>query len=222
MKKCMNCDMEVGGERVTCPLCQGALIGEGSPDLWPVRKDLKKQTRIFKLQLFLVACLCAVFLLLDFVLRDPKAHEIHFSIPFLLWAVAFELVLKNATHWISSPAKIINLLGLLIGLLTIFTSGYFGFLLFCLEWIIPIGISVLLIINFIFAIHDKDNDVLIYLLCDILVGLFPYIIQFIIKGRENEPYAWTVCMIISVIAFLGIIIFKGKETWNEVQKRLHM
>ena len=39
---------------------------------------------------------------------------------------------------------------------------------------------------------------------------------------EQVPMAWTICLIVGIITFLSLVIFKGRDLWVELQKRLHL
>ena len=65
----------------------------------------------------------------------------------------------------------------------------------------------------------------LYLLMNIGVGLLPYILLFfrIDRGRiDGHSIPWVNCLIISVVTFLGLVIFKGRDLRSEIAKRLHL
>ena len=221
MKKCRNCDIHVAGEADRCPLCGGSLSGTGTASIWPKPGRLRRTTFIYRLQLFVMLAIAVFFLIDDLILHDPTEKK-YISIPIALWIIVFELMLKSFIRWFSIPAKIINLSGLVIAILLCGTAWYMGFLRVCLTECIPAAIAVLLIINFIFALFDTTDNAMVYLLCNILAGLGPYIVMLLIKGRGYASFAWTVSMLLSVFTFIGIAVFKGREMWEEVQKRMHI
>ena len=40
--------------------------------------------------------------------------------------------------------------------------------------------------------------------------------------RTRPPLPWIICLLISVITFLGLVIFKGRDLRTELAKRLHL
>ena len=40
--------------------------------------------------------------------------------------------------------------------------------------------------------------------------------------RARTPLTWVICLIVSVITFLGLVIFKGRALRAELEKRLHL
>ncbi|MDO4478822.1 MAG: DUF6320 domain-containing protein [Lachnospiraceae bacterium] len=221
MKTCRKCAIEVGGDRKLCPLCQGTLIGDATPALWPANTKIKKRSLLYRLQLYAALIVVVLFLFGDFVLTGPEPPAKYISLVVAAWVLAFEIFLNRALHWSAVPVRIWNLACLAAAILMIFTGWYLGFLRMTLTLIIPIACGILLIVNFIFALIDRKDNVMVYLLCNIPVGLFPYIVMSIVKGRAYPTWAWRYCMLICVITILGIAIFKGKKMMAEISKRMH-
>ena len=121
---------------------------------------------------------------------------------------------------------IFNLL-LLVSALIVFTDWFTGYTGYSLDLVVPILCSVTLVCNFIFAfLHSRFTaNALVYLLMNIGVGLLPYILLFfrIDRGRiDGHSIPWVNCLIISVVTFLGLVIFKGRDLRSEIAKRLHL
>ena len=72
----------------------------------------------------------------------------------------------------------------------------------------------------------KPGAILIYsIVRAILGGYLPYILLFfrIGAGRiDGHSIPWVVCLILSIITFLGLVIFQGRALKAELEKRLHM
>ena len=82
--------------------------------------------------------------------------------------------------------------------------------------------AILIMLNAVFAYvnrHFTENG-LVYLLLNIVVGALPYL-AFLLSP-EQVPMAWTICLIVGIITFLSLVIFKGRDLWVELQKRLHL
>ena len=108
-----------------------------------------------------------------------------------------------------------------------FTDWFTGYTGYSLDFVVPILCSVTLVCNFIFAfLHSRFTaNALVYLLMNIGVGLLPYILLFfrIDRGRiDGRSIPWVNCLIISVVTFLGLVIFKGRDLRSEIAKRLHL
>lgn len=220
MKKCLSCDILVGGTGSTCPLCQNLLSGEDSPYLWPPAKKLRQQTFLYKLQMFLVLTTMAICSVVDFLL-DARG-DIHWSILVVLWLISFEVILASLIRGTLFVPKFLTLSAFQVSIMLAITGWYAGFLAPVLHYVIPIILSIMLFLNFIFSLTDKTENAMIYLLGNIVVAIIPYVVQFVIKGKKFASAAWVVCLIISIITFIGIAVFKGGKLIGEVQKRMHV
>ena len=222
MKKCNSCDMLISGNPILCPLCQSRLTGTASSSHWPKPKRIKQFSLLYNLQLFLVLSTIILLFLHDFVFHAPDTLPVLLSIPVTVWLSVFELLLKFACHWVSIPAKLLNISGFLLALLLLFTAWYLNFMRLCVMQLLPIENLLLLFFNFIAALRDKDDNVLAYLLCTILVGCIPYFAILFLRGRGYPTPAWNVCLITSLIILIAILVFQGRQVLSEVHKRMHI
>ena len=123
--------------------------------------------------------------------------------------------------------QIFNLL-LLVSALLVFTDWFNGYTGYSLDLVVPILCCTALVCNFIFAFLRSrfTANALVYLLMNIGIGVLPYILLFFridYSGRlDAHSLPWVICLIISVITFLGLVIFRGRALKNEIVKRLHM
>lgn len=217
MKKCLNCGIKIGGNRTSCPLCQNAITGEGTVDNWPSMIKLKKQAFIYKLQLFLVLATVVVALSLDFLL--DLYNDKHWSVVVTVAAITIEIVVRGFLKRNIVIAKIISMSVLHISLILLFASWYYDFMNPVIYFVIPILMGITLIVNLVFSLIDKTENAMVYLLVNILAGVLAYIA--IALGRMNRTLPWTICLMISVITFIGIVIFKGRKVFSEIQKRMN-
>ena len=226
MKTCPHCHIQVGGDTGYCPLCQNRLNGEqGSPWFPPTAPRIHRASLFYKIVSFVVLTLIVVAGAVDFLLVDT-AHR-HFSLLMLVWGVAGLGVLRVLLRRrYNGPRLVFNLL-LLVSALIVFTDWFTGYTGYSLDFVVPILCSVTLVCNFIFAfLHSRFTaNALVYLLMNIGVGLLPYILLFfrIDRGRiDGHSIPWVNCLIISVVTFLGLVIFKGRDLRSEIEKRLHL
>lgn len=216
MKTCMNCKIQVGGTMHACPLCQNPLSGEDTPDNWPAPDRLKKQTLIYKLQLFLLLAGAVVALGLDFLL-DIHGEK-HWSLIPILWIIPSEILYRSLVKKDPIPAKIVSLSVFHTSILLLITSWYLGFWNITAHLIMPLIISVALIVNFILSLIDTASNALIYFLVNILAGVIPYVV--IRVKNASASLWWSICLMISAVMLIGIIVFKGRKVWFEIQKRM--
>ena len=217
MRKCLNCNIEIGGSIVTCPLCQNSLTGEPSANNWPSPRKLRAQAFIYKLQLFLVLAAIAVGISLDYLLELNNGR--HYSLIIALWLIVFELDLSANIKRLFVISRTISMSTLHICLLLLLTGWYFNFMDIAAFLIIPILLSAALLTNLVFSMTDTTENALVYLLGNILLVMTVYIVLRI--KRIDAGLVWTICLMISFVSLIGIIIFKGRKVSNEIQKRMN-
>lgn len=226
MKTCPHCHIRVGGDTGYCPLCQNRLTGEqGTPWFPPTAPRIHRASLFYKVVAFVVLTLTVIAGAVDFLLVDDP--HLHFSLLMLVWGLAALAVLRVLLRRrYNGPRLVFNLL-LLVSALIVFTDCFTGYTGYSLDLVVPILCSVTLVCNFIFAfLHSRFTaNALVYLLMNIGVGLLPYILLFfrIDRGRiDGHSIPWVLCLIISVVTFLGLVIFKGRDLRSEIEKRLHL
>lgn len=222
MKKCPYCKVEVGGNPEKCPLCQSKLMGEGDRAYFPVQDTMKFRSFLYKLQLFIVWVVIIACLGLDFLvhLRLPGLPELHWGLLVAMWLVAFEfLIMRQFKPGMGSARKVTMMVLIILAMLSV-TAYFLGFLQITLDLIVPVVITGAVIANFVLAMVDKNGNAMAYLLSGLLCGVIPSIVLFIVKDRM--PVAWMVCMIVSLVLFAGVIIFKGRLVAGELQRRFNV
>ena len=228
MKTCPHCHIQVGGDTGYCPLCQNRLSGPvGEPHFPATAPRIHRASLLYKIVAFVLSALIVVAGAFDFLLMEDTPHR-HFSILMAVWAVAVLRVVRAVLRRrFNGPRQIFNLL-LLVSALLVFTDWFNGYTGYSLDLVVPILCCVALVCNFIFAFLRSrfTANALVYLLMNIGIGVLPYILLFFridYSGRlDAHSLPWVICLIISVITFLGLVIFRGRALKNEIVKRLHM
>ncbi|MDD4850029.1 MAG: DUF6320 domain-containing protein [Gemmiger sp.] len=219
MKTCPNCKIQVGGADY-CPFCQSALVGSPTTPIYPhVEPEQRRLSFVYKVVAFGLLAVAIVCMAVDFM---GEGGQTHWSVMVLLCVAAFLVMLRLLMKPRPNiPRIMFQLLGG-VSLVVVLCDAFVGFPGFSIEYVIPVFCSVTLILNFILAFVNKcfTENGLVYLLMNILVGIIPYIIY--IFNDLTMPLAWAVCLVISVITFVGLVVFKGKLLFVEIQKRLHM
>lgn len=217
MKKCLNCNIEIGGRTDTCPLCQNSLTGEASPNNWPSPSGLKARAFIYKLQLFLVLATIAVGVSLDYLLNLNNGT--HYSFVIALWLIIFELQLHSNMRRIFVISRTVSFGILYSALLLLITGYWFGFFDITAYIIVPIMLGAALIANLTFSMIDTTENALVYLLGNILLVIVVYTS---LRIRHIEVgLVWTICLMVSLVSLIGIIIFKGRKVSDEIRKRMN-
>ena len=222
MKKCLYCKIEVGGDLEKCPLCQSKLVGEPEEPYFPKQANLQRRSLYYKIQLFVVWVLAIAGLSAEFLFnfKIPGFPKVHWSLILFLWLFAFEFGIMRQFKPGTGSARKVTSMAFIILVLLVITSYFFNFWRFTLGWVVPITIIGDIIANFVFAMIDKQGNTMSYLLTNLFVGIVPYIILYFL-GKET-PIPWIACLILSVILFIGAVIFKGRMVLNEIQRRFNI
>ena len=222
MKNCPYCKIEVGGNLRKCPLCQSKLNGEGEKAYFPMQTTLKIKSFFYKIQLFIVWIAVIWSAGMDFLLHLKvwPLDNIHWSLLVALWLIVFEFGIMRLFKKGISSARIMTLFVFLVLLVLMITAYYVGHLRLVLDWVAPIVVMGTLIANYALAMLDKNGNAMIYLLTNLVVGILPYIVFYF--AERDCPICWIVCLMVSVILFVGAVIFKGREVAGEIQRRLNV
>lgn len=220
MRKCPYCRIEVGGDLKKCPLCQSKLSGDADEPYFPKLTLQKIKSFLYKLQLFIIWAVVIAGIGVDFLfgIRIPFCPDIHYSLIIAMWLIAFEFGIMRQFKKGSGSSRKMTMMVFIILVLLMITAYFFNFLQFTLDWIVPVVLTGTMIANFVLAMIDKKGNAMVYLLTNLLVGVLPYIVLHF--SDRAMPATWIICMLVSVILFVGAIIFKGRSVAGEIRRRL--
>lgn len=229
MKTCPHCKIHVGGSADYCPLCQNPLVGSGEAPYWPdTAPRVRRLSLLYKIIAFVLLGGVIVCGGVDFLLVEtPHPHG---SILLAVWVLAALWLLRVLLWRRTNGPRLLFQLLVVLSLLVIFTDYFVGGGGIGLDLVVPLLCSVTLVVNFIFAfvrVRFTENA-LVYLLLNIVIGVLPNLLLLLhlddlLAGRINaRSIPWVVCFLISLITFLGLIIFKGRTLRIELEKRLHL
>lgn len=219
MKSCPHCKIQVGGDGEYCPLCQNPLVGQSETPRYPVVEPAQRRASLlYKIIAFFLLAGTIVCAALDFMLTEGPHW--HWSIMVLVPVVGVLLLLRVFVKRRYNAPKLLFQLLVGISLVMLFCDWYAGWGLY--DLIGPVLCIATLVLNFVFAFVNKSftENGLIYLLLNIAVGIVPYIALLLLNRVRSV--LWVICLLVSVITFLGLVIFKGRTLWSEFEKRLHM
>ena len=221
MKNCPYCKIEVGGDLKKCPLCQSKLNGEAERPYFPHQQALQIQSFFYKLQLFIAWAVVVLSLGLDFMFNIKlPPFQFHWSLILSMWIIVFEFAIIRLFKKGRGSSRIMTLFVFIVLVMMMVTGYYIGQLRFVTDWIAPVAVMGTLVANFVLAMLDKSGNSMIYLLTNLVVGIVPYIV-FYFTEREC-PLPWIICLLASIILFIGAIIFKGREVASELQRRFNV
>ena len=219
MKTCCKCHIRVGGDAEFCPLCQCPLTGEDEAPNWPKTVPAAwKMAMFYKIVAFLLLAGVVVCVTVDF--RTEGA--LHWSVLVAVCVLVFLTLLRSwMRHFQSMPRLLFQVL-VAVSAVTLLADWYTGWHGFSLDLVIPVLCTVTLILNFIlsFVPGRMAENGLVYLLMNIGVGVVPYLLLFL--RPAGHPLTWLICLVVSILTFLGLVVFRGQILAEEFHKRLHL
>ena len=222
MRYCPYCKIEVGGDLHKCPVCQSKLFGEPEEPYFPRIDKLQIKSFFYKLQLFIAWILIIAALGIDFLfgVRISPFRAVHWSLLIAMWLIVLEFWMLRQFSRGTGSARNMTYMTFVILLMLWITSHYTGFEWLVSDWIAPIALMATMVANFVFVMTDKNGNDKVYLLINIVVGALPYLVLHI--RDEGTPITWILCLLISIILFIGAIIFKGRTVAAEFRRRLSL
>lgn len=220
MKTCPYCNIHVGGDLKKCPVCQSKLSGEGEAPYFPKMTGFQIKSFFYKIQLFAAWIVIIAGLGIDFIFKVqiPAFPEVHWSLLIAMWLIVLEFwMLRQFTRGTGSARNMTYMTFVILVMLWI-TAHYTGFEWLVNDWIAPIALLATMIANFVFVMTDRNGNAMVYLLTNLLVGALPYAVMHF--RNKNTPFTWIICMLVSVILFVGAVIFKGRLVAGEIRRRL--
>lgn len=220
MKNCPYCKIDVGGDLKKCPFCQSTLSGVGESEYFPRPITLRIKSFLYRLQQFLIYTAIILSIGSEFLLDIDPLHIQYWSLLITMWLLAFEYgvmrLFKRGFH----ASRVLTIFVLIVTILLMITSYQVGLWALMVSWALPIIIMGTMIANFVLAMIDQISNAMIYLLSNVFVGILPYLVLYFMGG--GIPTIWIICLLVSVVLFVGAIIFKGRAVWSEIHRRFNV
>lgn len=219
MLRCEHCRLSVRGNRRVCPLCQGPLTGEPSPEVFPYIPSVYREFHLF-FRLLVAGSLAAVVACLGLNAIFPQSGP--WSL-FVLGGLACAwLILGTAISKRRNIPKNLLYQVLLLSLLSVawdFLTGWQGW---SLDYVLPIlSASALVAMLVVLKVLGRYiEDYLIYLLLAALLGIFPLL--FWLLGLLGTVYPTLICVAASTMSFFVIVVFHFERLAAELKRRLHL
>lgn len=222
MRRCPYCKVGIEGDLAKCPLCQSKLTGSSDKPCYPKFEAQKKQSLYYKLQLAIVWGLLIVGIGLDFLvgLRLPGFPDLHWSLISAMWLIGFEFGIMRQFKPGTGSAGKVTMMALITIVMWCVTAYFFGLMKITADLVVPAALAATVTANFVLALLDKNGNTMSYLLTAMLMGIVPGVISYFVS--DKMPIAWAVCLMVSIILFVGAVIFRGRAVAAEIQRRFHI
>ena len=220
MLHCPKCKVDVAGDKVCCPLCQGELTGTPScQDPYQfIRPEKFSRDMMFRIVSF--ASVAAIILTL----------ALNFMVPTDSWWWLFA-VAGIASVWVTLSIGITYRKRLFknITFQLFFTTAAsvlwdtaMGWQGWSIDYVLPCACVAYMFSIFVLSkvIRGPQNSYIIYLVLDAVYGIVPLI--FIFTGILNTVYPSAICVACSLISIFGLLIFDGRSLKEEITKKMHI
>lgn len=222
MKYCNKCKIDISGTLHYCPLCQNELL----------QKNTEKEEALFPNSYNLYTSNHLLLRILGFISITIAIISVIINLMFpstLWWSLI--VVITTGCVWLSLAAAISkhrNLLryllyqSLIICLFAAFLDYLTGSKGWSVDLVLPTTFSLAMIVMYLLSkiLHLQTGDYMIYLLLDALFGILP---AFILLTRPlHSRIPSIICVAISLISVASLIIFEGRNIFQELDRRLHI
>lgn len=219
MKHCDKCNIDVRGEFERCPLCQHTLTGEGTPAEFPKVQSLyEKYESIFKLAILVTSALAIISIAVNFLIPQSGKWSIFVVFGVICsWITAYICIKK----W-KVLSQNITTEAVIISILCVIWDAFTGWHGWSVDYVIPIIFSCALLGLFIMTKILKirmPDYVFSFVIC-ILFGLVPFILCITGITRILIPSA--ICVALSVLSFITLILYDGRELLLTLSKKFHI
>ena len=218
MKKCNHCRLMIGGSAEECPVCQSLLEGEPEDNIWPAAEKLKIQSMIYRLHLFIFISIVIVCSSLELILKIAPIKNWSFIVIAILCML--ELFIQRLLAKPITPTGCISMLAFLSIISLAILGEIFDFMGIVINTCTPALLMAIFIPGFFLCLADRSENSLVYVLTAIALSVFPVIYMLIYNIKVSIP--WFLAFCLGLICFVGLIIFLGRKTLWEIQKRLYM
>lgn len=219
MKYCNNCKVNVVGNRKYCPLCQEAIKGDPTDEVFPTILFVYREHGLFfKIMLLASIVIATVSVAMNILIPQRGAWSL-FVLGGLgsVWASLITAINKrnNIPKNLVYQVMIISVITILWDLIT----GWRGW---SITYVIPLvcvfAIISMAIISKVRNLHVEDY--ILYIIIDGLFGIIPVI--FILMGLVKSLFPSLLCIVTSIISLSTILIFEEQKLRAEIKRRLHM
>lgn len=221
MSYCEKCKVKVIGNIERCPLCEGRLNGEIAdktgifPEVLPEKRE--------RMLLFKILILCSVIAAAVCFAVNASIAEQNWWLNYVLAGLAsFWMLLCIAVKKRANPAKAVLWFSITASLLIFLWDIATGFHRWSLNFVLPVLYICAIAATVIFArfLCLKPQDYIFYLVLNILLGMIPMVLFLFGVPEVICPSA--ICAAVSIVTMGVLIIFKGGELKEELDRRFHL
>ena len=212
MKTCNNCNINIDTPSVKCPICGSILVGKDKNTTYP--KVKKKYTTFNRVLMFILAVTIIINVYLDLQLTS----KITWSQYVIYGCVAFYLFVRSIIRSHRNPMSLLTGYAFLLVVLLLVLFGLTKFYVIT-NFVIPILCLTELIISVFYALIVRNMYTKKYLgviVTNMLVSLIPF--GLMIFNLTTFNVLVNISYVLSIISFVGLIIFDYDDLKDELSK----
>lgn len=219
MKHCDKCNIDVRGSFKRCPLCQHILTGENTPDEFPaVQSFYEKYKNIVKFAILITSSISIISIAVNILIPQSGKWSLFVLFGVICFWITATVCMKKRrviSQNISAEAVIISILCVIWDAFT----GWHGW---SVDYVIPIIFSWamlgLFIATKILKIRMPDY-VFSFVIC-IFFGIAPLILC--LAGVTKILIPSVICIALSIMSFITLLLYDGRELWLTLSKKFHI
>ena len=212
MKTCNNCNINIDTPAVKCPICGSILVGNSKDTTY--KKIKKKYTTFSRILMFILAVTMIINVYLDLQLMG----HITWSKYVIFGCIVFYLVVRSIIRSHRNPMSLLTGYAFLLVVLLLVFFWLTKFYVIT-DFIIPILCLTELIISIFYALVIKNKYVKKYLsviVTNMLVSFIPF--GLMIFHLTTFNILVNISYVLSIISFVGLIIFDYDDLKDELSK----
>ena len=212
MKTCNNCNINIDTPAIKCPICGSILVGKDTNTTYP--KVKKKYTTFNRVLLFILSVVMIINVYLDLQLMN----HITWSKYVIFGCIAFYLMVRSIIRSHRNPMSLLTGYALLLVILLLVFFWLTKFYVIT-DFIIPILCLFELVISVFYALVIKNKYIKKYLsviVTNMLVSFIPFGLMIFKLTTFNVLV--NISYVLSIISFVGLIIFDYDDLKDELSK----
>lgn len=214
MKKCSSCNIEFNTSERYCPLCQNKLNGSVKEVMYPKNIRLQTNSIILKIVLFFSITILLTIGFIEMMMTNNLSLTYYIGLGLITNYIIIRIILKSYLNFF----RIIARYGFIIIVLLLIWYFVTKFNVIT-NYIIPIVCIVELIFNSIVGIIVRKNYVVKYsgqIMMNLFLSIFPIALVYL-NFTTNNMMSY-ICCLLSVITFIGLLIFYYDDIKEELIK----
>ena len=221
MQYCPKCKVNIRGEKVCCPLCQGKIkeVDDNINDPFPtIRKKKISNITFFKVVTFIFIASEIIFWTVNY---QTKNQYPFIGITMLGILVAWITVLTTM-YLRNNLIKVITWEVVVAIVVDIYIDQKTGWHGWSVEWMVPATLTGLALATFITAkiVKLRLDEYVLFLVIDFIMALLQII--FIRNGMNTFTWPAVISIMVYVIMLVGLFIFRFRDLKIASERRFNM